>query len=284
MSPSTKLASRRERLLLKAVRATLKPELLVWRALHRLSGLSVDLKLELDLYDRPAYAYGIARAAAQANALGIQSILAVEFGVASGHGLLAMERIADDIERATGVSVTPVGFDTGQGLPAPTDYRDLPYLYSAGFYPMEAEALKGRTRRADLILGDVRETVPAFLERTAAVPVGFVSVDLDYYSSTRDALQIFEGDPARYLPRVLVYLDDIASAAALHTRFTGELLAVDEFNAKHQHMKIDQVHGLAWSRTIPAQWNEQMYAWHRFDHPLYAEPADEDAESHVAPL
>jgi hypothetical protein len=270
-------------LLVKVARVVAEPSRLLKRALKRVPGLPTAIKLELDLYDRPAYAYGIARAASEAKALGIPSITVIEFGVASGHGLLAMERIASEVERATGVAVFPIGFDTGKGLPPPSDYRDLPYLYSGGFYPMETGPLRTRLRKAELVLGDVRETAPAFLRRSAP-PVGFVSIDLDYYSSTRDALKVFEGEAGGYLPRVLVYLDDIANERALQTRFTGELLAVEEFNDEHQQMAIDKVHGLSWSRSIPARWNDQMYAWHRFDHPLYNRSVVAEAAGYVAAL
>jgi len=43
------------------------------------------------------------------------------------------------------------------------------------------------------------------------VPVGFVAFDLDYYSSTKSALSIFEGSAATHLPRVHCYFDDVSS-------------------------------------------------------------------------
>ena len=56
--------------------------------------------------------------------------------------------------------------------------------------------------------GLVEQTVAEFIGRRPA-PVGFVSFDLDLYSSTVSALRTFEADPELILPRVLCYFDDI---------------------------------------------------------------------------
>ena len=53
--------------------------------------LSTARRYELGLVDRPHYAFGMLNAAREAAALGLASITAVEFGVAGGNGLLAME-------------------------------------------------------------------------------------------------------------------------------------------------------------------------------------------------
>ena len=58
---------------------------------------------------------------------------------------------------------------------------------------MDVEALKKRLKKAQLILGLVENTVPRFIDSGAA-PVAFVSIDLDYYSSTMQALKILEAD------------------------------------------------------------------------------------------
>ena len=170
-APKGLAPGRGQKLAINALKALANPAKVVKQILRRLPGLPVSLKLELDLYDRPAYAFGIAQAAREAKALGIESIVVVELGVASGRGLLAMEEIARDISRATGVKIGVVGFDTGRGLPPPTDYRDLPYLYSGGFYPMDSDALRRRIGTAELVIGEVRETVPDFL-RGDRPPIG----------------------------------------------------------------------------------------------------------------
>lgn len=42
-------------------------------------------------------------------------------------------------------------------------------------------------------------------------PIGFVSVDVDYYWSAIDALKSLVGPPGLYLPRVTMYFDDVGS-------------------------------------------------------------------------
>jgi hypothetical protein len=55
--------------------------------------------LQWDKLERMAYAYGLYQAALEAKALGIPAISAVEFGVAGGNGLVALERYAEHVER-----------------------------------------------------------------------------------------------------------------------------------------------------------------------------------------
>ncbi|HEY5681248.1 MAG TPA: hypothetical protein VIS55_14360 [Pseudomonadales bacterium] len=51
--------------------------------------------------------------------------------MAGGNGLVEMERIAREVEPLFGVGIEIWGFDSGKGLPAPRDYRDLPYIWQA---------------------------------------------------------------------------------------------------------------------------------------------------------
>lgn len=83
----------------------------------------------------------------------------------------------------------------------------------------------------------MEQTAPEFL-KTLDAPIGFVVFDLDYYSSTKAAMQIFTGTPARYLPLVTIYVDDIYSE--LHNSSCGELLAIEEFNSEHEMRKIER--------------------------------------------
>jgi hypothetical protein len=46
----------------------------------------------------------------------------------------ALERAAKEIERTLGVGIDVVGFDSGEGMPEPTDYRDWPHIWGRGFY------------------------------------------------------------------------------------------------------------------------------------------------------
>jgi hypothetical protein len=254
--------------------------------LHFRPNLPFETRLALDLFPRPNYAYGIFRAATQARALGIQAMSVLELGVGRGEGLLELEAVASEVEAITGVRIATYGFDLGKGLPAPRDYRDLPYLYAPGYYHLDLQSLRARLRRSELVLGDVEQTVPAFLERTPPpAAVGFVAFDLDFYSSTMAALKVFESaDSDRYLPRVLCYFDDIANEQALQTEYTGELLAVHEFNEQHPNIKIDRITGFEYSRLIRDVWNIKMYVCHFFDHPRYNAHIVQEAAEYVPPL
>lgn len=199
--------------------------------------ISDSKQLELGLVDRPHYAFGLLRAAIEARSLGYKSVTAVEFGVAGGNGLLALEQYAEQISSEIGIDIKVVGFDTGQGLPAPVDYRDLPHLWAQGDFEMDVDRLRGRLSSAELVLGLVAKTVPEYLEtHDPESPIGFVSFDLDLWSSTVDAFNIFRSSPHHCLPRTWCYFDDIVGT----TEDVGELLAIREFNEEAHGRKIRQ--------------------------------------------
>jgi hypothetical protein len=197
----------------------------------------------------------------------LPGITACEFGVAGGDGLLALEQIAIEVGRFWSIKVDTYGFDAGCGMPAPRDYRDLPHVWSEGFYAMDQTKLRSRLSRAVLILGDVAETAPRFAPRH---PLGFIAFDLDYYSSTKAALRVFEGPPESRLPRVFCYFDDtIWPERACHNEYVGELCAIREFNEEHAAMKLCPPHLLTANFPHPAIWHHQIYVLHDFDHALY---------------
>src|SRR4051812_46279974 len=229
-----------------------------------------ERRLTWDAHPYPYYAYGLHHAARQAQRLGIPEIAAVEFGVAGGRGLVALERHARDITALTHVRIKVFGMDSGGGLPPTETNRDLPYIWRAGQFKMEHDALRARLQGARLLLGDVGETVPTLIEAVEGSPVGFVSFDLDYYSSTVRALALLDAPDDRLLPRVMCYFDDlIGHEDELHCEFAGEHLAINEFNAVHDERKLGQINGLRWKRRVPAMWNDTMYVLHSFEHPLY---------------
>jgi hypothetical protein len=254
-----------------ALRAALRPHLIAKALITRFGIGSFEFRLALDALPRPWYGYGVYHAAHLAHRLKIGEISVLEFGVAGGGGLVEMERMAGEVSAATGTRIKVFGFDTGVGMPDHSDYRDLPYIWRKGHYRMDVDAVKRRLRHADLVLGNVADTVSQFLSRVDA-PIGFISFDLDYYSSTTAAFGIFEGPHDRYLPRVLCYFDDVVgSDAQLHCEDVGELLAIAEFNRLPRNHRIRPIHGLASKRLLHSAWAPKMFTYHRFDHPRYDE-------------
>jgi len=224
-------------------------------------------RIAFDIVERPHYGFCLYNAAVLAGRLGCRRISAIEFGVAGGNGLLALEDHAQEIERETGVACDVYGFDTGKGLPAPTDWRDLPYMWKEGFYDCDVELLRKRLRRAQLILGDVADTVNEFLASRPA-PIGAVMVDLDLYTSTRAALKLFAEPALPRLPRIFCYFDDVTGQPVqAYNEFTGELRAIKEFNDDTPKRKFARLE--LGRRPFPADWNDRIYALHSFDHPDY---------------
>jgi hypothetical protein len=237
----------------------------------RLQFGSAKQRMQYGIFDYPAYAYGIYWAATLASRLKIPRITVAEFGVAGGRGLVAMERISAQIEADLGVGIDVFGFDNASGMPPPVDYRDMPHMWGEGFYEMDVEKLQSRLQRAKLVLGNVADTVPKWIEAGHA-PLGFVSFDLDYYSSTKVALSIFDSNSARHLPRVHSYFDDVALAdIGCMNPYVGELLAIREFNDVNEHRKICKVEQLRLNRTRFEDWQERMFVFHDFVHPRYCD-------------
>lgn len=227
-------------------------------------------RLDLELMNKPSYAYILFRGARLAQQLGIERISALEFGVAGGNGLLAMEQHAADVEAMTGVGIDVVGFDTGEGLFAPKDHRDMPYVFAQGNYRIDVEALESRLQRARLVFGDAAETFPEYLA-SGAPPVGAVSFDMDLYSATTDVFASMRdgSDESRFLPRVPLYFDDVVGKGVQnYNDFTGELLAITDFNAANETTKVAEDR---YFRTLPlnAAWHHCIYVMHRFKHPEY---------------
>lgn len=219
----------------------------------------------IDGIDRPYYAYGLYRAAMDAKAIGVQKISAYEFGVAAGTGLIILENLSEQITKLTGVEIEVYGFDLAYGLPQASDYRDVPYIWQKGFFKMDVSALRAKIKKTtSLVIGDVNKTIPKFVKSRFA-PVGFIAFDLDYYSSTRDALKLFDLAKNNMLPRVYCYFDDIVGTdEEVLSEYVGELLAISEFNGKHTKMKLAKIPGLYHKRVIKSTWSDMIYVLHRF--------------------
>jgi hypothetical protein len=234
-----------------------------------LNSILKKLESEPGCARRADYTWGVLQGAYLGKALGVKRISAIEFGVAGGNGVLALEQIAEKVEQALGIGIDVYGFDTGGGLPKPLDYRDCPNLWSSGYFAMDKEKLKARLKRAQLVLGLVEDTVPKFIESKPS-PVAFVSFDLDYYSSTMQAFRLLEAEENFLLPRIHCYFDDITGFT--YSDYTGERLAISEFNTAHPTRKISPIYGLKHFLPTPhadSWWPEMFFMAHIFDHKWY---------------
>ena len=125
---------------------------------------------------------------------------------------------------------------------------------------MDQEWLRARLdSRTELILGDVRDTVPAFV-RKQQFPVGFLAMDLDLYSSTLEALRILTLPGAQRLRRTFLYFDDVMLPQ--NHRFAGERLAIEEFNRENDSIKIDSWYALRNRIFRDLLWVHMMYVAH----------------------
>jgi hypothetical protein len=231
---------------------------------------SVPSRVKYGIYDYPHYAYGVFWSAFLCKQLGHKSMTAIEFGVAGGRGLIALEKIAVAIGEYFNLDIKVIGFDSGSGMPEASDYRDLPHIWAKGFYKMDVELLQSKLSVAQLVIGNVSETVDDWIAKHVNSPIGFVAFDLDYYSSTKSALRVFNGSHEKYLPRVHSYFDDLgANDLSCMSQFIGEYLAITEFNSQSESKKVSRIENLRLTRTCWEKWQSRMYAFHNFAHPDY---------------
>jgi len=226
------------------------------------------MRIACDLVVRQQYAFSLLKTAELALAQGLRSVTVIEFGVAAGAGLVNICEISRNITKLTGVDFEIFGFDSGKGMPPPRDHRDHPEVFSEGSFPLidRSALIRALPQNAKLILGDIEETLPSFIAHlSASSPVGFVVIDVDYYSSAKACLNVFIGAPDHYLPWTLVYLDDTGFESA--NPWAGELLAVREFNDENEMRKIHLFTGLRHKRLFKhTSWFDQVYLLHVLDH------------------
>jgi hypothetical protein len=228
------------------------------------------------LISRPNYLYGMLRAADLAKYFGHKCVTVVEYGVASGAGLLNMVSLVPQISEATGIDFRIVGFDTGRGLPPVHGYKDHPELWNPGDFAMEDRdvLLRKLGDRATIIWGDIADTVDPFTDSLdSAAPLGFVSIDVDIYTATKSALRCLTGAPEKYIPGVSMYFDDVTFYFA--NEWAGELAAIKEFNEEHELRKIGRDRSLPGHRPAKAEsWYASMYVGHIFDHDARQKPRE----------
>ena len=159
------------------------------------------------------------------------------------------------------------GFDFGDnaGLNFSKDPKDLPYFWSEGQFKMNYEKLKSKLTNSKLVLGDIANTVKNFADKYKPAPIAAVFFDLDYYTSTIHAFEIFKYSDDFLLPRVICYFDDLQPHV---NNFNGEIAAINEFNKNNKEMKIAKDYGSTLNYSY-GPWEEEVYIMHKFNHRDY---------------
>ena len=109
------------------------------------------------------------------------------------------------------------------------------------------------------------DSVKNFTQKYNPAPIGAIFFDLDYYTSTINALEIFKCSDDFILPRVICYFDDLQPNV---NNFNGELAAINEFNKNNEEMKIVKDYGTSLNYYY-GPWNEEVFILHKFNHKDY---------------
>ena len=229
---------------------------------------SFEFRLNMNSLKRMQYAYICFNAAKLGKQLGYKKISILEYGVAGGQGLLILEQHVEEIEKFFNIEIDIYGFDTGEGLPEPIDYRDLPYHWKKGFFQMNKSNLQSKLKKSKLVMGDIYSTSKKFFSDFNPAPIGAVIHDFDFYSSTKTALSMMINNEKFFLPRVFSYFDDtIGDDLSLYNDFTGERLAINEFNKENHNIKICTPYHF---KALKSEtWHYQIWICHFFRHEKY---------------
>ena len=214
------------------------------------------------------------KAAELAKNLGHSRVTILEFGVANGAGLLCIEKNIKLIRKKIDIDFDVFGFDSSIGLPKPIDYRDEPFKWQKGYYKMDKEALENKLKISKLIIGDVAKTVKQDDLFSKDSPIGCIMFDLDMYSSTKSAMDIFNLNKNLLLPRVNCYFDDIGSI-----EFIGERLAIQEFNDENEYKKIGHNYKLLFNSQCRGNY---IFEMHDFQHPDYCINSEKNKIQHIS--
>jgi len=199
--------------------------------------------LRTNLYKemRKEYAIGAILGGLQAKYCGYKNITLIEFGVAKGIGFKALINIASVIHKEMKMNVKIIGFDNRNGLPSPKDFRDHPEIWEAsqfsmGSYYDDIEKI-AKENGGELVIGDVQDTLKKF--DLGENVLAFASIDVDYYSSTKPITNWLMNLSAKsLLPASVLYFDDVLEVWT-YSAFSGESLAIKEFNDNSKKKKIE---------------------------------------------
>lgn len=243
---------------------------------------NVIKKIEYDLVPRNPYAFGLNEAflfaSQNKNKLNIERLIICEFGVASGAGLLNLCKISKKLAEYYSIPCEIIGFDTGIGMPDAIDYRDHPEKYRGGdFVPINVERLsQSLPENCKIYYGSIKDTLATFLDNLKqGDKLGFISIDVDYYSSTVESLGVLATKSENKLPKMPIYFDDVNNVD--HNEFCGELLAINEFNQHNSKLKISKMNQIRdWRVFKNALYLEQMYWAFDFNSPYFTQAFHDD--------
>lgn len=213
------------------------------KRLAKLAEISKDFSEKEPFSTRPDIFSAICLATAQSICWGKVGVSLVELGVWKGDGLSFIVRIAEHLTKRIGMNYKVYGFDSFEGLPNFGGYEDHHEIWKSGQYGaahVYNKMIKIFKNKAVLVKGDVRDTVEDFLVNQLDInyPIGFISLDLDMYSSSKAGLKILEDvNPNKYIPTVLMIVDD-QDYLITYNDWCGEGLAIREFNESNEFRKI----------------------------------------------
>jgi hypothetical protein len=88
---------------------------------------------------------------------------------------------------------------------------------------------------------------------------------MDYYTSTKNFLDLISFYKDRFAPRVYLYFDDIFCTNHHINEFNGELLAIKEFNEENQNIKIGKSIDSSSDFKFPIA-REKLFIMNNFNH------------------
>ena len=226
---------------------------------------------------RPHYLTILYESCKEAKKLGYNEVSVLELGVAGGNGIIALENYKIKIQTLLNIKINIFGFDTGEGLPEPENYKDLPFYWKRGFFKIDQKKL-AKEIQSKIIIGNVKDSIEKFINYS---PKNILAIyfDLDFYSSTRDFLIQIKKIKPFLCPRVYCYFDDVFDSNYKICEFNGELLAIKEFNIKNQELKISNSLDSINDFKFPLAKN-MLYMMHNFNHQDYNKfIGSEDANS-----
>lgn len=155
----------------------------------------------------------------------------LELGVFKASSLVRLLTFRELLESRYSRKV--IGFDSFGQFPPQADSSDAAFIRDfvaeagAGLSSEDVVAhLEAKSfSNYELVVGDVTETVPAYLDANPHVRIALLHLDLDVYAPTREMIDVLY---PRLVPGAVVMIDD-------YSRVAGATRAIDEFLIENPH-------------------------------------------------